>query len=160
MCIPAVVIIGYIIIIATPNGAAGYFAMFLVGSGKFWPSQPAAQIAHVSAAGIYPFNCLLLTWVSNNFAPDYKRSVALPLFASISSTSGLVSSQIYPATDRPRYVKGNAISLGMEVLALVGIVVIYFVLKSRNAKKAEMLAQGAIENGKSGDKSLQFQYTM
>ncbi|KIX95241.1 uncharacterized protein Z520_09158 [Fonsecaea multimorphosa CBS 102226] len=142
MCIPAVVIIGYIIILATPNGAAGYFAMFMVG------------------AGIYPFNCLLLTWASNNFAPDYKRSVALPLFASISSTSGLVSSEIYPASDSPRYIKGNAVSLGMEVLALVGIMAIYFILKSRSDKKAEMLAQGATENGKSGDKGLHFQYTM
>ncbi|RVX68599.1 hypothetical protein B0A52_07026 [Exophiala mesophila] len=140
--IAVLVIIGYIIILATSNGAAGYFAMFMVGSG------------------IYPFNCLLLTWVSNNFAPDYKRSVALPLFASISATSGLVSAVIYPATDRPRYIKGNAVSLGMEVLAFVGILAIYFMLKSRNNKKAEMLALGATENGKSGDKGLHFQYTM
>ena len=45
------------------------------------------------STGIYAYYCLLLTWVSNNLKPDYKRSVGVPLFASLANISGLVSSQ-------------------------------------------------------------------
>lgn len=39
----------------------------------------------------------------NNLKPNYKRSVGIPLFASLAKISGLVSSQIYPSTDGSRY---------------------------------------------------------
>ncbi|KIV85596.1 hypothetical protein PV11_01274 [Exophiala sideris] len=64
------VLIGYIIVIASSSIGAGYFAMFLC------------------AAGIYPYNAMLLTWVSNNLKPDYKRSVGIPLFASLANVPG------------------------------------------------------------------------
>ncbi|KAL6251349.1 hypothetical protein RBB50_001557 [Rhinocladiella similis] len=136
------VLIGYIIVIASTSIGAGYFAMFLC------------------AAGIYPYNTMLLTWVSNNLKPDYKRSVGIPLFASLANISGLISSQIYPSSDGPRYVMGNAVSLGMEAAAMFGIVVIYLLLRYRNNQKEKLIAQGATENGKQGDRALDFKYIL
>lgn len=110
--------------------------------------------------GIYPYNALLLTWVSNNLKPDYKRSVGIPLFASLANVSGLISSQIYPSSNGPRYIVGNSVSLGMETSAMLGIGAIYLLLKWRNAKKDELLAQGALDNGKKGDRALDFKYAL
>ncbi|KAJ9639170.1 hypothetical protein H2204_003780 [Knufia peltigerae] len=136
------VLIGYIIVIASESIGAGYFAMFLC------------------AAGIYPYNTMLLTWVSNNLKPDYKRSVGIPLFASLANISGLISSQIYPSSDGPRYIMGNAVSLGMETAAMFGIVAIYLLLRYRNNQKEKLIAEGATENGKQGDRALDFKYIL
>ncbi|OBT54221.1 hypothetical protein VE04_06003 [Pseudogymnoascus sp. 24MN13] len=140
--VPIPVIIGYAIVIGTANIAAGYFAMFLV------------------ASGIYVFNCLVLTWISINLAPDYKRSVSIPIFVSVANVSGVLSSNIYPATDAPRYIIGNSISLACECIALLGVGAIYLVLRSRNMKKEKLIADGATENGKEGDRGLHFKYLL
>jgi hypothetical protein len=140
MLIP--VLVGYIIVCGTANPAAGYFAMFLCGGG------------------IYSFNCILLTWVSNNLAPDYKRSVGVPLFICLGNISGIVSSNIYPASDSPRYIMGNAVSAGMEFLSLGCIFIMWRTLKHRNQEKERLRAEGFHDNGKEGDRALDFVYNL
>ncbi|KAL1301875.1 hypothetical protein AAFC00_006057 [Neodothiora populina] len=140
--LPLPVIIGYIIVCGTANHAVGYFAMFLCGGG------------------IYAFNCLLLTWVSNNLAPDYKRSVGVPVFICLGNISGIVASNIYPSTDSPRYITGNAVSAGMESLALGCILAMWMILRNRNLEKEKMRMDGAETNGKEGDKALDFVYNL
>lgn len=113
------------------------------------------------AAGIYPYNALLFTWVINNLSPDWKRSVGAPLFASLANISGVVSSQIYPSTDAPRYLMGNAISLGMETVACVGVVLVWLLLRRRDQRKEKMISEGQERNGYEGeDRGLQFRYTL
>jgi hypothetical protein len=72
----------------------------------------------------------------------------------------LISSQLYPTKDGPRYVKGNAISAGLEVVAIFFVIAAWFVLRKRSAEKAKMIADGATTNGKEGDESLDFKYTL
>ena len=139
--VPIPVLIGYSIALGTPNNAAGYFAMFLCGMG------------------IFPFNCIMLAWFSSNISPDLKRSVGLPLAASIANVSGVLSGQIYPAKDAPRYISGNAVSLGLEFVAVVGVGVIVLLLKWRMARKEKALQQGK-ESIKEGDGALDFKYTL
>lgn len=139
---PIPVIVGYIIVCGTPSHSAGYFAMFLCGGG------------------IYAFNCLLLTWVSNNLAPDYKRSVGVPLFICLGNISGIASSNIYPSTDAPRYLTGNAVSAGTEFLAWLCVLAMWWALRSRNAEKERLRKEGAVENGKEGDRALGFVYNL
>lgn len=103
---------------------------------------------------------MLLTWVSNNLKPDHKRSIGIPLFASLANVSGLISSQIYTSKGSPRYIMGNAVSLGMEFVAMLGIVAIYLLLRYRNNEKQRLIAQGATDNGKEGDQALEFKYIL
>jgi hypothetical protein len=133
--LPVAPIIGY-------NHAAGYFAMFLCGGG------------------IYSYNCLILTWISTNIAPDYKRSMAMPFFVSLANVSGVVASNIYPSVDGPRYLVGNAVSAGMETLALCGVVVVWWTLRRRNMEKEKLRSQGVEDNGKDGDQALDFVYVL
>ncbi|PVH74234.1 high-affinity nicotinic acid transporter [Cadophora sp. DSE1049] len=137
---PIPVIIGYLICVATPSPGAGYFAMFLCCSG------------------IYSFNALLLTWATTNLAPDHKRSVGLPVFASFAGTSGLIAPQLYPSKDGPRYQLGNGLSLGFEAIACLSVIAVYLLLRSRNAKKQKLIGEGATNNGKEGDEALDFVY--
>ncbi|KAJ6445272.1 high-affinity nicotinic acid transporter [Purpureocillium lavendulum] len=141
---PLLVMIGYAIVVATANKAAGFFAMFIV------------------AAGVYSYNTVVLTpdhrWVSNNVYPDYKRSVAIAMVVSIGNCAGIVASQIYPSKDGPRYILGNSLSLGFESMAFVGIVSMYMLLKYRMRQKEKLLSEGVQSNGKEGDYSLDFKY--
>ena len=79
---------------------------------------------------------------------------------SIGNAAGLVASQIYPIQDAPRYVMGNAISLSTECVALVGVGLIYLLLKYRTKEKNRLLAEGKDSNAKEGDQSLQVQYVV
>lgn len=101
---PIPCVVGYAIVVGTSSPQAGYAAMFLC------------------AAGIYPYNAIMFTWLLNNLGPDWKRSVDAPLFAPLANISDVVSSQIYPFSDIPRYLMGNAVSLAMEAVACVGVV--------------------------------------
>jgi hypothetical protein len=92
--------------------------------------------------------------------PDHKRSVGLPFFYSIGNLSGLVSSQLYPSIEGPRYIKGNAISAGLEVVAVVFVIAAWLLLRRRSAQKAKMINEGATTNGKEGDEALDFKYTL
>lgn len=138
--VPIPVLVGYAIAVATPNNAAGYFGMFLCG------------------IGIFPFNCIMLSWFSSNVSPDHKRSVALPIAASIANISGVLSGQIYPKTDAPRYISGNSISLGLEFVALAGVGTICLLLKWRMAGKKKALDEGKQSDDADGDHALDFQY--
>ncbi|CAD0029674.1 unnamed protein product, partial [Aureobasidium pullulans] len=140
--LPIAPIIGFIIACSTASHAAGYFAMFLCG------------------AGIYSYNCLILTWISTNLAPDYKRSMAMPFFVSLANISGVVSSQIYPSTDGPRYLMGNGVSAGTETLALCGVVAVWWTLRRRNLEKEKLRGRGVEDNGMDGDRALDFVYNL
>lgn len=137
---PLLVIIGYAIALGTDHKGAGFAAMFLVG------------------AGVYSFNTVLVTWVANNIQPESKRSVAIAMLISIANASGLAASQIYPSYDAPRYIMGNAISLGGEVIALLCVGLIYVLLKWRMRQKDRQLAEGKESNGRQGDLALDFKY--
>lgn len=142
MVLPIPVVVGYIITVGTASAGAGYFAMFLC------------------CGGIYTFNATILTWVTTNLKPDHKRSVGLPLFVSLGNLSGLVASQLYPSAQGPRYIMGNAVSAGMEGLALCLVFLTYLMLRRRNQIKERLIAEGVTDNGKDGDMGLDFMYAL
>lgn len=82
------------------------------------------------------------------------------MFYSIGNLSGLVSSQLYPTNQGPRYIKGNAISAGLEVVAACLFASIWFILRRRNVQKEKLIAQGAVTNGPEGDRGLDIQYPL
>lgn len=108
--------------------------------------------------GIYPFNCVIVSWFSSNVSPDHKRSVGLGVAASLANISGVLSGQIYPTTDAPRYISGNAISLELECVALLGVGATCLLLKWRMARKKKALDEGRPNNEDDGDHALRFQY--
>ncbi|KAL4883129.1 major facilitator superfamily domain-containing protein [Aspergillus karnatakaensis] len=139
---PVPVVVGYLISVVTPNPGAGYFAMFLCCSG------------------IYSYNALILTWVTTNLAPDYKRSVGVALFTSLSGISSLIAPQLYPSSDGPRYQIGNGVSLAFEVLAGLNVIFVFFLLKRRNSEKERLRGEGKVSNGLEGDRELGFMYVL
>jgi len=105
-------IIGYGILLADASSGVHYFGCFLVAMGLF------------VAAG------LPIAWLPSN-SPRYgKRTAATGLQFTCGNASGIMAPFLYPNSDRPRFIKGHAVTL-----ALVGFsVVMYSILWAAYAK--------------------------
>jgi hypothetical protein len=101
-----------------------------------------------------------VTWITTNLAPDTKRAIGQPFAYSLANVSNLVSGQLYPTNQGPRYVPGNAISAGLTIVAAFLYASCWLLLRYRNNKKAKMIAEGATDNGKEGDQALDFTYIL
>lgn len=73
----------------------------------------------LSAAGVYPLIPVVVSWGTNNCGGSLKKGVAAAIIVSVGNAGGIISSFIYPATDKPKYTKGHAICAaycGMTVI--------------------------------------------
>jgi hypothetical protein len=84
----------------------------------------------------------------------------MPLAYSIANISNLVSSQLYPTDQGPRYIIGNSVSAGLTVVAAFLYGACWLLLRVRNQKKEKMLAEGATTNGQDGDRGLDTIYIL
>ncbi|KAK3634843.1 hypothetical protein LTR22_019475 [Elasticomyces elasticus] len=91
---------------------------------------------------------------------DDKRSIGMPLAYSFANISNVVSSQLYPSGQGPRYIQGNAVSAGLTAVAGFLYGATWWFLWRRNAQKQKLLAEGATTNGKEGDQSLDSMYIL
>jgi len=156
-CIP--VAVGYLVCVGTSNRGAGYAGMFILVLGKLNPVS--SDIAYPNIIlGLYPISTLAVTWIATNLSPDSKRAIGMPLAYSIANISAVVSSQLYPSQQGPRYIQGNAVSAGLTVVAAFLYGSCWLLLYRRNAKKAKMITDGATTNGLEGDQSLDSMYIL
>jgi hypothetical protein len=101
-----------------------------------------------------------VAWITSNLSPDDKRAIGMPLAYSFANISNVVSSNLYPIPQGPRYVQGNAVSAGLTVVAGFLYASCWALLRRRNTKKAKLIAEGATTNGKEGDMSLESMYIL
>lgn len=94
-------VIGYGILLSKAPSSVHYFGCFMV------------------AGGLYVVVGLPLAWLPNNSPRYAKRTTATGMQLTIGNCAGILSSFIYPATDRPRYVMGHAVTLSMVGFACV-----------------------------------------
>ncbi|KAK0614384.1 major facilitator superfamily domain-containing protein [Immersiella caudata] len=132
-------IAGYILIICPTSNGVKFFGTFL------------CSIAVYNGPG------LNLTWLNVNFAPHYRRAMAIGVQQSLANTAGIVAGQIYRT---PPYVLGNAFSVGALVLVQLLIGWQWLYLRRQNSKK-EKIESGEMEDTrevKTGDRELDFKY--
>lgn len=139
------------------------FAM-LIGS-----NQAGVKYAGVflGAIGIYPCIANTISWASNNVEGVYKRGVTLGFVIGWGNLNGVVSSNIYRARDKPRYLPGHGVVLAYLVLFLFGgSVVTRWMLVRENKKRArgerDAWAEGKNEKEVEmlGDTRPDFMYTL
>jgi hypothetical protein len=84
----------------------------------------------------------------------------MPFAYPIANIYNVVSSQLYPTQQGPRYIQGNAVSAGLTVVAGFLYGACWLLLRRRNAKKAKLIAEGATTNGSERDMSLKTMYIL
>lgn len=79
-----ITLIGYSILISDVSAGVKYFAIFL------------------TVSGVSPNIATSISFVGSNFGPMYKRAAVMGFYFTIGNGAGLISSNIYPATESPR----------------------------------------------------------
>jgi len=120
---------GYCNMAVSATGCVG-FAM-LLGSSNVHVQYVGTFLG---AMGIYPTVSNTLTWASNNVEGVYKRGVMVGVVVGWGNMNGVVSSNIYNAPDKPRYLTGHGIVLAyMAVCLLGGTIFMHVMLRRENA---------------------------
>ncbi|KAL8672675.1 MAG: hypothetical protein Q9168_002881 [Polycauliona sp. 1 TL-2023] len=166
------ILIGYIADRTQQRGLcnAGVAILGVIGFAMLLGSkQPSVQYAgtFLGALGIYPCIANTITWASNNTEGVYKRGVTLGIVIGWGNLNGVVSSNIYRKGDAPTYYLGHGVVFSYLVLFLLGgSTVMYFLLRSENAKrragKRDWWVEGKSEQEieKLGDNRPDFIYTL
>ncbi|OTB10725.1 hypothetical protein K445DRAFT_27322 [Daldinia sp. EC12] len=68
-----------------------------------------------SAGGIYPASALVLSWPAINVSGQTKRAIANAMQISIGNLGAVLGTQLYRATDGPRFRVGHSVALGYLV---------------------------------------------
>ncbi|KAI1787542.1 MFS general substrate transporter [Ganoderma leucocontextum] len=138
--------IGYILLVAIPsNDHVRYFATFCTCAGT------SANIA------------LILTWFSHNLGSETKKAAGMPLYMSIGHCGSILGSHLFPTTDAPRYMKGFAVTSGLQFLSalVAGVLMTYYTAENR--RRDELYGRptpGApVDVSELADKAHDFRYT-
>ncbi|KAK4937657.1 hypothetical protein LTR66_015169 [Elasticomyces elasticus] len=148
ICTCLLAIVGFAMLLATRNPKIQYAGVFL------------------GAAGIYPTIPNSLSWCSNNIEGVYKRGVIIGIVVGWGNLNGVVSSNIYLKTERPRYWTGHGTVLAYLVVCLLGgSIFMHFMLKRENklglSGKRDNMHAGKSEDEiwVAGDRRPDFIYT-
>lgn len=98
---------GLVIIVMSIIGAVGY--VLLATTTAVAPRYLGTFLA---AAGVFPCIANILPWVSNNQGSDTRRGVGFVLLNLVGQCGPLLGTRIYPTSDGPRYVTGQAVCAG------------------------------------------------
>ncbi|KIX07389.1 uncharacterized protein Z518_02042 [Rhinocladiella mackenziei CBS 650.93] len=151
----AIAVAGFIAQLAIPHpkySGVTYFFLFLV------------------AIGLYcPFTCIV-TLIGNNLAPSSTRAVGMALLISVGNMGGICGSNIYYASQAPKYQTGFGTCLAICVLGIIAAFILRKAYQAENRKRDELLAHEGEETIKAkyteqelldlGDKSPFYRYTL
>ncbi|KAI9636612.1 major facilitator superfamily domain-containing protein [Dioszegia hungarica] len=119
--------VGFIMLLASDIVGVQYTGLFL------------------AAMGVYPLIPLIVSWSANNMGGSLKKGVGTAMVISMGNAGGIISSFLYPSTDRPRFIKGHAVCLAYCAMTfiLAGIMTLY--LARQNTIKDRVLAEHGTE---------------
>ncbi|KAK4038879.1 major facilitator superfamily domain-containing protein [Parachaetomium inaequale] len=114
-------IIGYIVLLANADPVNRPGVSYL---GTFF-----------AAGGIYPATALALSWPAINVSGQTKRAVANAMQISIGNLGAVLGTQLYRASDGPRYFVGHSFALAYLVGEIIVSLVLYLLLKRENERR-------------------------
>ncbi|UNI15793.1 hypothetical protein JDV02_002294 [Purpureocillium takamizusanense] len=120
----------------------------------------------IATCGVHSASPGSISWMSNNLAGGYKRSVGMAIYLAGANLGGVVASNLYRAKDGPRYVMGHGIAVGFEILGMVAVVILIMGYHASNRRRERLLAEGAAarftpeELSAQGDKAVTFRYML
>lgn len=110
-------IIGYIILLTETRAGVAYFGTIL------------------AAGGIYPATAIVLSWPANNVSGQTKRATANAMQISIGNLGAVLGTQLYRATDGPRYFLGHGFALGYLCANVLVVGTLWAILRAENRRR-------------------------
>jgi len=113
----------------------------------------------LQVTGIYAIAGLFGAWNANNLAPSYKRSTGIVMGFVSTNLGGILSTWLFPTTERPRYIRGTSTLLGLTVAMIALILTNSLWLWNENRRKRKAADQGhSDEHFGIGDRKISFKY--
>ncbi|KAI1371428.1 MFS general substrate transporter [Hypoxylon crocopeplum] len=114
-----------------------------------------------SAGGIYPATALVLSWPAINVSGQTKRAVANAMQISIGNLGAVLGTQLYRATDGPRFVVGHSFALGYLLANAVVVTILGIRLRRENKRREGIVEEikhvGEVADWK-GDSDLRWRF--
>ncbi|KAI9047279.1 hypothetical protein LZ554_008730 [Drepanopeziza brunnea f. sp. 'monogermtubi'] len=127
ICSSPLMIIGYIMFLASSEGSVRYAATFLIASGA------------------YSFGALCNAQVSANVVSDTARSSAIATSVMFGNIGGLISTWSFLPSDAPDYHIGNGLNLATSSTILLSSIALLWWMKWDNGKRKEKDVDGALD---------------
>ena len=131
--------IGYILLLTDTKAGVSYFGTIL------------------ATGGIYPSVAMVLAWPANNVSGQTKRATANAMQISIGNLGAVIGTQLYRATDGPRFFLGHGFALGYLCLNVLVVGVLWVVLSRENARRERVVREGGVGGG-DGDEDLLWRF--
>ncbi|EJD40514.1 MFS general substrate transporter, partial [Auricularia subglabra TFB-10046 SS5] len=141
-------IVGFAINISDAGRGPKYFGTFLCVGGSY---------------AAFP---VLVAWLGNNVAGQYKRGISMAAHIGIGNFGGAVASNIFRTQDAPRYVIGHGVELGFVGIGLVVVPLLVVLYTRINARRDRAARNPATQNlsihdlREMGDRAPDFRYTL
>jgi cyanate permease len=110
--------VGYVLLATVRSVGVRYLGVFL------------------AAAGVFPAIANILPWVLNNQGTDTKRGVGIAMLNIIGQCGPLLGTRVFPATEKPYYVKGMSICAGFMFFNALLAILLRTYFASQNQKLA------------------------
>ncbi|QMW45059.1 hypothetical protein G4B11_008479 [Aspergillus flavus] len=143
----AVSVVGYGILISDTSSGVHYFGALLI------------------ALGLYVAVGLPLAWLPTTLPRYGKRTFATGLQLTFGNISGVMSPFLYKNNEAPRYVRGNAVTLGLVGFAGIVYGLMWFYYHQKNMRRVQGFEDEKVagmtdeEIEELGDKSPRFIYS-
>lgn len=121
------------IVIPYSVGAIGFLGLLAIPHPKY-PGLTYGWLFFITA-GLYPPVIAMASWLGNNLAPTWKRSVGIALGISLANAGGIIGSNIFIANQAPRYWLGYGFCFACVCMAILATFVLRFVYKRANQKR-------------------------
>ena len=116
-------------------GAIGYALLIGLGGNSITGHYIAVTVATCGASAALP---PLTSWFMVNFAGRKKRTSAIAIITAIGSVGGIVSGQIYRASDGPRYIHGHIVSLVLMLVTAILAFITRIILSRINHQRDKL----------------------
>ncbi|KAH7333921.1 putative MFS transporter [Rhizoctonia solani] len=139
-------VLGYLILLVPVPSGVHYMGCFLV------------------AMGLYVVVGIPLSWLPNNIPRYGKRTSATGFQLMVGNASGVMAPFLYATNERPRYIRGHAVSLAMVAFATVSygaLAIVYARINTRRSRGEEdykLTGKTSDEIDAMGDESPRFKW--
>ncbi|KAB5588418.1 MFS transporter [Ceratobasidium theobromae] len=99
------------------------------------PHPDRTGLFRVDRMGLYVIVGIPLSWLANNVPRYAKRTSATGFQITIGNASGVMAPFLYATNEKPRYVRGHAVSLSMVAFAACVYASLIFVYARINARR-------------------------
>ncbi|GAE00022.1 vitamin H transporter, putative [Paecilomyces variotii No. 5] len=117
-------------------------ALIIIGWSIELAQVPAAGVRYAgiffTASGAFIMMSTIVVWLCVNVGKGVKRSVAMGLLTGFGNCGALISSNVFIASQSPRYPVGFGVGLAFGIVGSIAVTIYYFYLRRENSLRNKL----------------------